>query len=120
MDLPARTATAVIGAGQSGLAMSRLLSLGGRDHVVLERRATLGGGWQDRWDAFRLVSPNWTTSFPGQPYEGDEPDAFMPRDSIVATVRRYADTVSAPVVTEAGVSRLALRPGGGGFALETN
>jgi putative flavoprotein involved in K+ transport len=120
MDLPVRIDTAVIGAGQSGLAMSRLLTLGGRDHVVLERRSTLGGGWQDRWDAFRLVSPNWTTSFPGQPYEGDEPDAFMPRDSIIATVRRYADTVRAPVVKEAGVSRLAPRRGGSGFALETS
>jgi putative flavoprotein involved in K+ transport len=118
MDVPARTDTAVIGAGHNGLAMSRLLTLGGRDHVVLERRSTLGGGWQDRWDEFRLVSPNWTTSFPGQPYGGDEPDAFMPRDGIVATVRRYAETVRAPVVTDAGVRRLA--PGsGGGFALDT-
>jgi putative flavoprotein involved in K+ transport len=120
MDLPVRTDTVVIGAGHNGLAMSRLLSLGGRDHVVLERRATLGGGWQDRWDAFRLVSPNWTTSFPGQPYDGPKPDAFMPRDEIVATVRRYADTVKAPVVTETHVSRLAPRPGGTGFRLETN
>ena len=120
MDLPVRIDTVVIGAGHNGLAMSRLLSLGGRDHVVLERRATLGGGWQDRWDAFRLVSPNWTTSFPGQPYDGPEPDAFMPRDDIVATVRRYADTVGAPVVTETHVSRLAPRPGGTGFVLETN
>ena len=120
MDLPVRIDTAVIGAGQSGLAMSRLLTLGGRDHVVLDRRSTLGGGWQDRWDAFRLVSPNWTTSFPGQPYEGNEPDAFMSRDSIVATVRRYAETVQAPVVTEAEVSRLAPRPAGAGFVLETN
>jgi putative flavoprotein involved in K+ transport len=120
MDLPVRIDTAVIGAGHNGLAMSRLLSLGGRDHVVLERRATLGGGWQDRWDAFRLVSPNWTTSFPGQPYDGPAPNAFMPRDDIVATVRRYADTVKAPVVTETHVSRLAPRPGGAGFVLETN
>jgi putative flavoprotein involved in K+ transport len=44
----------------------------------------------------------------------------MPRDDIVATVRRYADTVKAPVVTEAHVSRLAPRPVGTGFVLETN
>src|SRR6476619_6036742 len=119
MDLPVRIDTAVIGAGQSGLAMSRLLTLGGRDHVVLERRETLGGGWQDRWDAFRLVSPNWTTSLPGQPYDGEEPDAFMPRDSIVATVRRYAETIDAPVVTGTRVERLAPRAGGG-FDLDTD
>jgi putative flavoprotein involved in K+ transport len=119
MDLPSRVDTAIIGAGQSGLAMSRLLSLAGRDHVVIDRRETLGGGWQDRWDAFRLVSPNWTTAFPGQPYDGDEPDAFMPRESIIATVRRYAETVGAPVVTGTHVRRLAPRSGGG-FTLDTD
>lgn len=51
--------TAVVGAGQAGLIMSRLLRRAGREHVVLERRESLGGGWQDRWDAFRLVSPNF-------------------------------------------------------------
>ena len=35
------------------------------DHVVLERRETLGGGWQDRWDDFQLVSPNGSPSLPG-------------------------------------------------------
>jgi putative flavoprotein involved in K+ transport len=119
MDLPPRTDTAIVGAGHSGLAMSRLLSLAGRDHVVIERRETLGGGWQDRWDAFRLVSPNWTTALPGQPYEGSEPDAFMPRDSIVATVRHYAETVGAPVVTGTRVRHVTPRAGGG-FDLETD
>src|SRR4029453_11750519 len=119
MDLPSRVDTAIIGAGQSGLAMSRLLSLAGRDHVVIDRRETLGGGWQDRWDAFHLVSPNWTTAFPGQPYDGDEPDAFMPRESIIATVRRYAETVGAPVVRGTHVRRLAPRSGGG-FPLDTD
>jgi putative flavoprotein involved in K+ transport len=119
MDLPSRVDTAIIGAGHSGLAISRLLSLAGRDHVVIERRETLGGGWQDRWDAFRLVSPNWTTGFPGQPYDGEEPDAFMPRASIVAIVRRYAETIGAPVVAGTHVRRLTPRSAGG-FVLDTD
>jgi putative flavoprotein involved in K+ transport len=118
MDLPARIDTAIIGAGHNGLAMSRLLTQAGRDHVVIERRETLGGGWQDRWDAFRLVSPAWTTDLPGQPYEGDAPDSFIPRDEIVATVRRYAATIRAPVVTGTRVEALTLRDGG--FGLSTD
>src|SRR3954447_16697134 len=62
--------TVVIGAGHSGLAMSWYLSRAGRDHVVLDRRETPGGGWQDRWDSFRLVTPNRFVSFPGSPYSG--------------------------------------------------
>jgi hypothetical protein len=58
-ELPATTHTVVIASGHAGLIMSRLLRHAGREHVVLERRTTLGGGWQDRWDAFRLVSPNF-------------------------------------------------------------
>ena len=76
----------IIGAGQAGLMMSWHLRRAGREHVVLERRETLGGGWQDRWDGFRLVSPNWISGFPGFPYDGDDPDAFMPRDAIVERV----------------------------------
>src|SRR5262245_12361360 len=119
MDLPSRVDAAIIGAGHNGLAMSRLLSLAGRDHVVIERRETLGGGWQDRWNAFRLVSPNWTTGFPGQPFDGDDPDGFMPRESIVATVRRYAETIGAPVVAGTHVRRLTPRSDGG-FVLDTD
>jgi putative flavoprotein involved in K+ transport len=116
--LPARVDVAVIGSGQAGLTMSWHLRGAGREHVLLERRATLGGGWQDRWDGFRLVSPNWTASFPDAPFDGDEPDAYMPRDEIAGRVARYATTIDAPVVLEAGVDRL--RPASDrGFELET-
>jgi putative flavoprotein involved in K+ transport len=46
----------VIGAGHAGLGMSALLTDAGRDHLVVERRDRLGGGWLDRWDDFRLVT----------------------------------------------------------------
>lgn len=65
MTLPSSIDSVVIGAGQAGLAMSRLLPQAGREHIVVERRPALGGGWQDRWDGFRLVTPNWATSLPG-------------------------------------------------------
>ncbi len=118
MSLPARTDTVVVGAGQAGLAMSRYLAIGGRDHVVLERRATLGGGWQDRWDEFCLVSPNWLASFPGDPYSGDDPNGFMPRAEIVARVARYADSIHAPVSTETTVEKATTTPTG--FTVRTN
>jgi putative flavoprotein involved in K+ transport len=88
--------TVIVGAGQAGLVMSRLSSSAGREHVVVERRATLGGGWQDRWDAFRLVSPNWTVGVPGLDYEGADPDGFMPRDELIAHFRRYAEVIKRP------------------------
>ncbi len=113
--------TVVIGAGQAGLAMSHLLRQAGREHVVLERRERLGGGWQDRWDEFRLVSPNWTVSFPGFTYDGTDPDGFAPRDEVVERLRRYAEVVRAPVELGVDVRRLSARGSGASrFRLATS
>ncbi|HEY3072212.1 MAG TPA: NAD(P)-binding domain-containing protein [Candidatus Limnocylindrales bacterium] len=119
MSLPSRIENVVIGAGQAGLAMSHLLSRAGRDHVVLERRPTLGGGWQDRWDDFCLVTPNWSASFGGDPYRGSDPDGFMTRDEIVARVASHAATIRAPVVLDTEAVRIAPRATGG-FTVDTS
>jgi putative flavoprotein involved in K+ transport len=101
--------------------MSALLSRAGREHVVLDRRSTIGGGWQDRWDAFRLVGPNWTVSVPGLAYAGGDPDGFMPRDEVIAHFRRYASVIDAPIELETDVTRLtALDHGATRFRLATS
>ena len=43
---PRQVETVVVGAGQAGLVMSSFLSDAGREHVLLGRRDTLGGGGQ--------------------------------------------------------------------------
>jgi putative flavoprotein involved in K+ transport len=45
MALPRQIDTIVVGAGQAGLTMSWFLRQSGRDHLLVERRARLGGGW---------------------------------------------------------------------------
>lgn len=116
--LPARIETVVIGAGQSGLTMSHYLTAAGREHVVLDRRPAVGGGWQDRWDEFRLVSPNWTLSLPGRPYDGPEPHGYMPRDEIVDRLRGYGASFGVPLALETEVTNLRARSSGG-FDLRT-
>ena len=96
--LPKEVDVLVVGAGHAGLAMSGFLAQAGREHLVVERRERLGGGWQDRWDEFRLVTPNWTSSFPGWPYDGADPEGFMSRDEIAERVAGYAEAIAAPVV----------------------
>ncbi len=111
--LPKDIDVLVIGAGHAGLAMSSFLSQAGREHLVIDRRDHLGGGWQDRWDQFRLVTPNWTSSFPGWAYDGAEPDGFMTRDEITARVAKYADVVGAPVALATEMQRLTPIDGAG-------
>src|SRR5262245_17789958 len=118
-SLPQAVDVLVVGAGHAGLAMSSLLTHEGREHLVVDGRDTLGGGWQDRWDEFTLVTPNWTASFPGWEYDGADPDGFMGRDEIAARVARFAQVVGAPVALGTTVQRLTPMAGGG-FRVGTN
>ena len=121
VDLPTSTHTVVIGAGQAGLIMSHHLRRAGREHLVLDRRDELGGGWRDRWDAFQLVSPNFVTDLPGFPYAGGDPDGYMTRDEIAGRVASYAGAIDAPVALGTTVTRLASDPTSPGrFLVETN
>lgn len=113
--------TAIVGAGHAGLIVSSILRREGREHVLLDRRSSLGGGWQDRWDDFRLVSPNWTTAVQGFPHGGSDPDGFMARDEIVAHFRAFAAAIDAPVQLDTDVTRLtALDDVAARFLLETS
>ena len=96
---------AVVGAGQAGLSASYWLAQREIDHVLFERDRS-GNSWHDRWDSFCLVTPNWTLDLPGFPYDGDDPDGFIPRDAIAAYVSRYRHFLDAPVHEAAEVLKL--------------
>ncbi|WP_125611691.1 flavin-containing monooxygenase [Specibacter cremeus] len=110
--------TVVVGAGQAGLATSYWLTQAGIEHRVFERRGTPGGAWQDRWDSFCLNTPNFGITVPGMPYDGPEPEAFMPKDDVVAYLGRYAETIGAPVQMDTDVTRVGANAGG--FVVETS
>ncbi|MDP9468564.1 MAG: NAD(P)/FAD-dependent oxidoreductase [Chloroflexota bacterium] len=119
--LPDSVHTVVIGAGHAGLIMSRHLRDAGREHLVLDRRPTLGGGWLDRWDAFQLVTPNFLTDLPGFRYDGSDPDGYMTRDEIAGRIAAYAGAIDAPVVLGATARRLTAEPSSRSrFRLETD
>ncbi len=104
--------TLVIGGGQAGLATSYWLTKAGIGHLVVERREHLGGGWHDRWDSLHLIAPNFTLLLPGMPYEGPDPDGFMPRQQVLAYVQDYAASFGAPVRLGTKIRRLAAADGG--------
>ena len=116
--MPERIGTVIIGGGQAGLSVSRELAQAGVRHVVLER-GRVGQSWRGRWDSFCLVTPNWSVQLPGHPYDGHDPDGFMPRDELVRYLERYASAIGAPV--REGVEVRSVRPQpGGDFALATS
>jgi putative flavoprotein involved in K+ transport len=109
---------AVVGAGHSGLAMSRHLSARSIDHVVLERGEVAHSWRTQRWDSLRLLTPNWMTRLPGWSYQGDDPDGYLSSPEVAELVAGYAAASSAPVVT--GTTVTAVRPGGEGFEVDTD
>ncbi len=110
----------IIGGGQAGLALSYYLTQQGRTHVVLERGRVAETWRSQRWDSFTLVTPNWMTQLPGFPYQGEDPDGFLPHDEIVITLERYAQSFQAPVHCGVQATGVRLRPEGNGYLVETS
>jgi putative flavoprotein involved in K+ transport len=102
-----RVTTVIIGAGQSGLAMSRYLTERSIDHVLLERGEVANSWRTERWDSLRLLTPNWQSRLPGFAYDGDEPDGYMRMGEVVGYLQRYADHARAPVQTGTRVTKVA-------------
>lgn len=110
--------TVVIGGGQAGLALSRSLTDLGREHVVLERGRVAERWRSERWDSFKLLTPNWHTRLPGHRYDGDDPDGFLDRAGVIAMFQRYAESFAAPVRT--GVEVESVEPDAGGYVVRTS
>jgi putative flavoprotein involved in K+ transport len=100
------TTTLIVGAGQSGLAMSKHLTDRSIDHVIIER-GEIANSWQrERWDSLRLLTPNWQSRLPGYAYRGNDPDGYMIMPEVVRFLQHYADRVAAPVQTGTLVTRV--------------
>jgi putative flavoprotein involved in K+ transport len=97
----------VIGAGQAGLAMSRVLTARGIDHRVLERGRIAERWRSERWDSLRLLTPNWCARLPGWRYRGDNPDGFMTMPEVTRYFEDYAHSFCAPVLTGVTVTEVA-------------
>jgi len=102
----------IIGAGQSGLAMSKHLTARSIDHVLLERREVANSWRKERWESLRLLTPNWQSRLPGCSYEGDDPDGYMTMPEIVDYLQRYAGLTGAPVQSRTLVTRVCQVEGG--------
>jgi putative flavoprotein involved in K+ transport len=114
MQLP----VVVIGAGHSGLAMSRRLTERSIDHVVIERGEVANSWRTQRWDSLRLLTPNWHSRLPGAAADGFDPDGFMSVGDVATVIERYATTIDAPVVDRTTVARLG--PRSDGYEVVTN
>lgn len=112
--------TLIIGAGQAGLAISYLLTQADHEHVILEKDRIASSWRQGRWDSFTLVTPNWQINLPGKPYQGDDPEGFLPREAVIEYLEDYAEMFGAPVRQGVEVQSIETAPVDNGFLVGTN
>jgi len=108
----------VVGAGHSGLAMSRCLARLAIDHVVLERGEIANSWRHERWDSMRLLTPNWQSRLPDYAYDGTDPDGFMTMPEVVDFITAYAEFIAAPV--RSGVTVMSVTASDNGYRVETD
>lgn len=91
--------TVIVGAGHAGLAVSFFLQKNNIPHIIFEK-GQIGESWlSQRWNSFRLNTPNKLSTLPGLPYAGPEPDGFSSAAQLVDYFNQYATKFDLPVQT---------------------
>src|SRR5258708_40353387 len=107
-----QTDVIIIGAGQSGLALSHCLSQPGIGHTVLERGRPAERWRTERWDSLRLLTPNWMSRLPGWSRPAADPDGFLTKPEYAGWLEQYASAAAVAAITGATVRSVALWQGG--------
>jgi putative flavoprotein involved in K+ transport len=93
----------VVGAGHAGLAISYYLNHYNLRQIVLER-GRIGESWRSqRWDSFRLNTPNRFNSLTGDDHSGISSDLFTSAGKFVTYLESYANRFLLPVQEHARV-----------------
>jgi putative flavoprotein involved in K+ transport len=78
----------------------------------------VANSWRkERWDSFRLLTPNWQSRLPGHRYQGPDPDAYMSMQEVADFIEEFAKVAAAPIVTEADV--VSVRPRHDGYQVRS-
>ncbi|MEW7009627.1 NAD(P)-binding domain-containing protein [Lentilitoribacter sp. EG35] len=110
--------TVVIGAGQSGLAMSYELASAGIEHVVLERGQVANSWRKERWDSLRLLTPNWMNGLAGLSYQGRDHDGFMTNAELISQFTTAAKINDTPIQCQTNV--MSVRERWNGYMVQTD
>ncbi|GJH25843.1 FAD-dependent pyridine nucleotide-disulfide oxidoreductase [Caballeronia peredens] len=97
---------AIIGGGQSALAVAYFLRRAGIDYLVLDNQPASGGAWQHAWDSLHLFSPAQWSSLPGwlMPATSEQ---YPSRDDVIRYLTEYEKRYEIPVHRPAEVTSVS-------------
>jgi putative flavoprotein involved in K+ transport len=102
--------TAIIGAGQAGLATAYHLQRRGRQCVILDRNQRVGDNWRAHWDSLRLYTPARYDGLPGLPFPGSK-WSYPTKDEVADYLAAYVERFELPVRMSTQVDRLEAADG---------
>lgn len=85
---------------------------------MIERGEVANSWRRERWDSFRLLTPNWQSRLPGHAYQGPDPDGYMTAKEVTRFIEDFAALSRAPVRT--GTNVTSVRPAGDGYHVTTS
>lgn len=107
---PERVETLVIGGGQAGLAMGYQLSRRNLPYTIVDANDRIGDAWRNRWDSFRLFTPNRLNHLPGMAFPGYH-WGFASKNEMADYLAAYARRFGIPIETGVRVERLTREAG---------
>jgi putative flavoprotein involved in K+ transport len=97
--------TLVIGGGQAGLAMGYQLAQRDLSYKIVDANPRVGDVWRNRWDSFRLFTPNRLNRLPGMRFPGYH-WGFASKNEWADYLENYARKFDLQVETGVRVDRL--------------
>ncbi len=115
-----KTDTVIVGAGQSGLALSAHLRANGVPHILFEKDRIAESWRTRRWDSLVANGPAWHDRFPPMEFPDTHPDAFVPKDGVADYMVAFAKRIEAPVRSGVEVKTVRRHDSAPGFIVETS
>ncbi len=107
----------VIGAGHAGLSISQHLEKLHLSHIVFEK-GKIGDTWHNqRWDSFKLNTPNKVNSLPGLENGFTDAEGFCSASEFVSYLEGYSKIFQLPVVENCEVLSVESIPGSKDFSV---
>ena len=110
----------VVGAGHAGLSISYHLKDLHLNHLVLEK-GSIGDTWHNqRWDTFKLNTPNKWNLLPGQENMFQDSEGFCPASEFAAFLEGYSSKFQLPVIENCEVVSVEYVPGSKIFSVHVS
>lgn len=107
----------VIGGGHAGLSIGYYLKKLGLSFIILEK-GKIGDSWRiQRWDSFKLNTPNKVNSLPGYKNNFSDDEGFCTSSEFVSFLEDYSGKFQLPVVEESKVLSAEKDSGSGDFLI---